>query len=458
MQSNSFYLQGSKEISLDDVLLARERRFEMQKKLLDGNSYTLLCFTLNIVGPYKVFPLVIKAFEEGLQLVKSSLNLHKIKIISHYEVRENTGYECFILVDEYPEKVKEVMIYFEEDNELGRLFDIDVLRHDGSKVSRTEMGYPSRRCLICDNEAYVCGRSRSHSVNELLNKEISIMNQYFEAQYADEIANMMTKALLYEVSTTPKPGLVDSNNSGSHKDMNLFTFIDSAMAILPFFKEFVLIGIHYTDDSLTKLFEQIRPIGMVAEKNMLKATNQINTHKGFIFSSGIICTALGYAYHNQMATDLPNICNICKEMVQLLEADFNLVTEDNIKYGIKGIRGEVINGFPAMQNIGMPTLKKYLKEGYSLNDAGAITLLYLIANLEDTNIISRSNYESMIKVQKDIENLLLSKTMNSNNLKEQLTALDDTFIQRNISPGGSADLLALCYFFLLYEGYPILHI
>jgi len=64
----------------------------------------------------------------------------------------------------------------------------------------------------------------------------------------------------------------------------------------------------------------------------------------------------------------------------------------------------------------------------------------------------------MIKVQKDIENLLLSKTMNSNNLKEQLTALDDAFIQRNISPGGSADLLALCYFFLLYEEYPILHI
>lgn len=467
MKENSFYIEETRSISIEEMLSARERRSEIQKKLLTGNTYTLICFTLNIVGPHKVFPLVIKAFEEGLHLITSSCKIHNIEVVSNHEIKENTGFESFILVDEAPEIVKRFMIFIEEDNGLGRLFDIDVLRQDGSKVSRDEVGFSGRKCLLCNKEVFACSRSRTHTVEELLKKEIDIMNQYFEVQYADKIANLMIKSLLYEVSTTPKPGLVDCLNSGSHRDMNRFTFIDSAMALLPFFKEFVLVGLQYSDQPLTILFERIRPIGMRAEAYMLDATNHTNTHKGFIFSGGIFCAALGYAYKNNPVSSLAELCNLCKEMVKLLNEDFLSIKEDNIKthgeylyvkYGIKGIRGEAMNGFPALQTIGIPTLKHYLNLGYSLNDAGAITLLFLIASIEDTNIISRSNYEMMLQVQKEIKNLLESTNLTVDNLNTLLATLDETFIERNISPGGCADLLALCYFFVLFEDYPITHI
>lgn len=82
-------------------------------------------------------------------------------------IKEKTGYEAFYSVDANPDFIKELMVSLEDQDRIGRLFDIDVLRPDGSKVSREDMGSAPRTCLLCGQPAHVCSRSRRHSVAEL---------------------------------------------------------------------------------------------------------------------------------------------------------------------------------------------------------------------------------------------------------------------------------------------------
>lgn len=155
------------EVSLQEMLTARERRFMLQTQLLQQYKKSLISFTLNIPGPIKILSGVPKAFEEGCQRIETSLNSHRF-FIQHTEIiKEKTGYEAFYNVDADPDFIKELMVSLEDQDRTGRLFDIDVLRSDGTKVSREDMGAAPRTCLLCSEPAHVCSRSRRHSVAEL---------------------------------------------------------------------------------------------------------------------------------------------------------------------------------------------------------------------------------------------------------------------------------------------------
>ena len=106
----------------------------------------------------------------------------------------------------------------------------------------------------------------------------------------------MQKALFYEVNTSLKPGLVDRLHNGSHKDMRLSTFINSAYSLTDYFCQCAKEGLSCdcSKKELPLLFQKLRGIGKQAEKNMLFATQGINTHKGIVFSGGILCAAIGY--------------------------------------------------------------------------------------------------------------------------------------------------------------------
>lgn len=155
------------EVSLQEMLAARERRCYLQTQLLHQYKKSLISFTLNIPGPVKVLPGVPEAFASGCQRIETLLK-DRLVLIQHMEtIKEKTGYEAFYSVDANPDFIKELMVSLEDQDRLGRLFDIDVLRPDGSKVSREDMGSAPRTCLLCGQPAHVCSRSRRHSVEEL---------------------------------------------------------------------------------------------------------------------------------------------------------------------------------------------------------------------------------------------------------------------------------------------------
>ena len=92
---------------------------------------------------------------------------------------------------------------------------------------------------------------------------------------------------------TPKPGLIDLLNSGSHRDMDMYSFLASAASLYPYFAECVKIGRETADRPAPETFAALRCPGKLAEAGMLRATGGVNTHKGAIFTLGVICGALG---------------------------------------------------------------------------------------------------------------------------------------------------------------------
>lgn len=155
------------EVSLQEMLAARERRSWLQTRLLQQYKKSLISFTLNIPGPVKVLHGVPDAFCKGCQRIEALLK-ERLVLIQHMEtIKEKTGYEAFYSVDANPDFIKELMVSLEDEDRLGRLFDIDVIRQDGTKVSREDLGKAPRTCLLCSQPAHACSRSRRHSVAEL---------------------------------------------------------------------------------------------------------------------------------------------------------------------------------------------------------------------------------------------------------------------------------------------------
>lgn len=459
---------SGKDVSMAKILDARENRVQIQQEMLQKSPSCLLSFTLNIPGSVKVFPYTKWTYEVGISIISKGISLLNGVIIEQKEVKKDTGWEAFFALNLHPEDMKSYLLEQEEQHPLGRLFDFDILRADGSKLSRQELGFLERTCLLCGNPAFLCGRSRTHSAQELLAKEIEIMENFFVFRLSNHIGLLMQKALFYEVNTSLKPGLVDRLHNGSHKDMCLSTFINSAYSITDYFCQCVKEGLSCdcSKKELPLLFQKLRGIGKQAEKTMLFATHGINTHKGIIFSGGILCAAVGY-YISTNSKDissenfLSSLSEICRCMLPELLSDYLTLTPDTaktngeklyLKYKITGIRGESKEGFPHLFNVGFPLFQAVLKKGFPLWQAGLITLLHYIACTEDTNLIIRSDYQLACKIQKDLQQFLAHATY-----EEQLSILpklDAFFVSRNISPGGSADMLALTYFLYFIQNIP----
>lgn len=459
---------SGKDVSMAKILDARENRVQIQQEMLQKSPSCLLSFTLNIPGPVKVFPYTKWTYEVGISIILKGISLLNGVIIEQKEVKKDTGWEAFFALNLHPEDMKSYLLEQEEQHPLGRLFDFDILRADGSKLSRQELGFLERTCLLCGNPAFLCGRSRTHSAQELLTKEIEIMENFFVFRLSNHIGLLMQKALFYEVNTSLKPGLVDRLHNGSHKDMRLSTFINSAYSLTDYFCQCVKEGLSCdcSKKELPLLFQKLRGIGKQAEKNMLFATQGINTHKGIVFSGGILCAAIGY-YISTNSKDISSenfllsLPEICRCMLPELLSDYLTLTPDTtktngeklyLKYKITGIRGEAKEGFPLLFNVGFPLFQAVLKKGFSLWQAGLITLLHYIACTEDTNLIIRSDYQLACKIQKDLQQFLAHATYEKQ--LSILPKLDAFFVSRNISPGGSADMLALTYFLYFIQNIP----
>ena len=442
------------EITIEQILEARERRVDRQKALLEQYKLPLVCFTMNIAGPEKCNELVRWGFELGNHWLLAQLS--DLRVLHKELYVEPTGCEGYYVVDITPEELKYRAVMVEDHAPVARLFDMDVLDCDGNKLERTALGFPGRKCLLCDNPAHACGRSRAHTVAQLQAETKRLLQEAINQEDCHRIGQIAQKSLLYEVCTTPKPGLVDCNNSGSHKDMDIFTFMASSAALGDYFRECAKIGIETRHLDTEKILPRLRFPGKLAEQAMYQATNGVNTHKGCIFSLGILCAAAGRLVATERNPQ--NILYVCKQIAKGITGELankaNTVGEKlYAQHGITGVRGQAEAGFPAVLQVGLPTLQKGLKQGLSLNDAGCATLLALLTATVDTNLIHRSGLPQQQAISAQIAELLEKDIFPA---KEILEVLDRQFIETNLSPGGSADLLALTYFlhFLLIDKNP----
>ncbi|MDO5022895.1 MAG: citrate lyase holo-[acyl-carrier protein] synthase [Eubacteriales bacterium] len=442
-----------KKVNTQDMAVCREMRAGRQIELLQKYGGSLISFTMNIPGEVKQNTLIYKGFKLAKRSILERLNYLKIPILFLQEINEFTGNELYISVYEDAINVKKALCALEEADAFGRLLDIDVLRQDFSKVSRRELDLPERNCIICGLPVSSCAPQRKHCAELLYKKTQDIIYTTLVEDIANGVSVIAQKALLMEALTSPKPGLVDRYNSGAHKDMDLNTFCISANALMPYLKKCAEEGIKC--ESPQNLMPILRNLGLLAEQQMYKATNGVNTHKGAIYGLGILCAAAGFLLFNEDKFNSDKLfeisSQIAKDEVKSIE---NLKgetahtggVEQYKKLGLLGARGEAKEGFPSVGNIALPTLKARLKKGESFNSAGVYTLIALMANVFDSNVIRRVGIKRQEELKKEAQSLI-EKGFNM----QDIIAFDNRLIEENISPGGCADLLSFTYFVYMLE-------
>lgn len=459
------------EISVDlmQMMNAREMRFYRQQDLLSKYQKPLLCFTMNIAGPIKQNTLIRKGFDLGIHAFKKQLLRVGGNILFETVIHDITGNEAYYVIDLDPYFLKSICCEIEDADSLGRLYDMDILYPDSKtessikKIDRQDLGLSERACIICGKSGKTCASRRIHPISEIQKKTTEILSNHILEYDQKKIAEFATRALLYEVSATPKPGLVDRRNSGSHKDMDFYSFINSSVSLLPYFKKCAAIGQRSILEgwSSRECFNQLRLPGKQAENNMLACTNGVNTHKGAIFTMGILAAASSrYLLKNtsqNLDINTDDILQECKEMTKgLICEDFKNITAENattvgqklyVTYEITGIRGQMEEGLPAVSKQGLPLLKSLLAKGKSIDQASTITLLSILGCADDTNMIHRGNREIQLQESRRATDLSQKlATFPSDQMDSFLKSMDDEYISRNLSPGGSADLLAACWF------------
>ena len=445
-------------VDLLTVLDNREWRSRLQDKLKVTNyDKIVISAKLNIPGPIKNNDILQKIFMDGWQTFVAGLECN-----SQYEMlfaERVTGPEAFITVDGNLAAVKKTAILFEETYVLGRLFDIDVMANGQAdyQLSREDLGFGPRLCLICGKPAKVCAKEQNHTLDE----GYEVINQMyqgatskeliFEKESQETVVNNALKGLLYEVSLNPKPGLVDPVSMGSHTDMNMFMFIDSSLSLKSYLDKAFKLGRNFEGSDLKLLFNALRAEGVLAEQTMFNATNNVNTHKGAIFSLGIWVTAIAYSTKDGSAT-MTEVRRVIQRMVEgLIEKDLasNRVAttagEQQFQtYQLTGIRGEAVNGFPGVAEVAVPFLQTTFG---TMTQRLLDTLMKIAATLEDSTLIKRAKTPDVLAEMKEWTSIYfkLGGSHTEQGMK-YLYDLDRLFIERNLSIGGSADTLILTIF------------
>lgn len=266
------------------------------------------------------------------------------------------------------------------------------------------------------------------------------------------IAHLATQALQAELDTTPKPGLVDKDNNGAHRDMDYALMQRSIDTLHPYFVKLALLG---CADALPT-HTSIRDIGIEAEKAMLSATNGVNTHKGALFSMGLAVVAAAHeerkiaANEEQILKERNGGEDVLVSLQTTIKALAASFPDTNGTHGSKAkllskgttaIKGALDNAREGYEMLFAEWLPFYIErrkehDAYTLHK----TLLRIMCDLDDTNVIYRTDLATAEEVKQEARALL-------NSFEEAvLKDMDRHYTTRNISPGGAADMLSLTIF------------
>ena len=246
------------------------------------------------------------------------------------------------------------------------------------------------------------------------------------------IAHLATRALQAELDTTPKPGLVDKRDNGAHRDMDHALMLRSIRALHPYFIRLAQLGC----SSPQPPHDDIVRIGIEAERAMFEATGGVNTYKGALFSMGLAVIAAGGAAlcHNT---------NAMSSSIAALASRFPITkgthgSEAKTRACLKGALDNARDGYRMLFEAWLPFYETCVESAdpYALHK----TLLRIMCDLDDTNIVYRTSLATMLQVKEESKQLLQSFSIMG------LETMNSKFMRCNISPGGSADMLSLVVF------------
>lgn len=462
---------ASLPVTVEEMGQRREARAARQAELIKEHGLPVVSFTMNIAGPVKYSPAIETCFNVGLEELTRGLMRFNAKLVHEEYHIAHTGCEALLVFKGVNARLlKAVAVKTEEATAFARLFDIDVI----DKAGKLERPHP-RKCLICGKNAAECARNRTHSVEELTHATASLLREAI----AYSASTAAYGALIDEVMTTPKPGLVDGVNNGANTDMDTPLFEKSAGALAPYFYSMAYLaadtsapesghGEGCAEDDKTNcadcpshescrlehgasLMTKLTILGVDAEAAMKKATGGVNTHKGAIFCLGLIASA--YARLTSLGKERKPL-DIIEETKRLAAQRPDPGRGTNGYFARQEHMGEVPEnkpfgadaearaGFPAAVNAYRRILG-YRLMGFDDNSCFALALIGVMAELYDTNAYKRAGSEGAEFVRRrasEIMEMPLSKRL------PEAAVFDRELIERNVNCGGAADMLAAAIF------------
>lgn len=268
----------------------------------------------------------------------------------------------------------------------------------------------------------------------------------FGPGHAGSTAKAATLALYDELSLYPKPGLVSFRDTGSHTDMDASVFFRSLSCLRHYFRSVTLAG------SRGAAFAELEALGIAAEQRMLMRTHGVNTHRGAIFTLGLLCAAAGGLHADARPR---GALRLREELVARWSSDLLARQQKKRKsngqqavqaFGLRGIEQEAALGFPTLFEVTAPALRHALDAGLSRQAAQLQALFQTLAVLDDTNLAHRGGLGGLRWAQTQARLFLNRGGMHQGDAIAQAEAIHHAFVQRRLSPGGCADLLsAACW-------------
>ncbi|HEX4377429.1 MAG TPA: triphosphoribosyl-dephospho-CoA synthase MdcB [Steroidobacteraceae bacterium] len=268
------------------------------------------------------------------------------------------------------------------------------------------------------------------------------------------VGELATRALLREIETWPKPGLVSLIDSGSHRDMDAALLARSAQVLRPYFISLARAGTRCAP------FATLQRIGRAAERAMLDATGGINTHRGAIFGLGLLCAAAGLS-SAQTAGGIGQRTRASLGQLARRQWGTAIATRPtpdragNVshgaivqrRHGVGGARAEAAGGFATLYRVALPALRqaRRLAPG-DANAARVHCCLALMAQLDDTNILFRGGSEGLALTRTLAQAFIAHGGVGAPDWQARALHVHRALTRRALSPGGCADLLAMTLF------------
>lgn len=319
-----------------------------------------------------------------------------------------------------------------ENHELLKSCDIEIILWNGDSFSRREFLNSSKDIMIKNTKEVF-----------LVDKNILRKTDRNDREaLAGKISYEACSALSEELETYPKPGLVSYFDRGSHQDMDATHFMKSISALKSYFRKTALAGMN--ESSMGNL----RIIGVTAEREMLEATGNINTHRGAIFTLGLLAAAAGYKLRNGRPDTLGEIVKKLwgKEIMEPVhEEAVSHGRSVQERYGFRGAKEEAALGFPNIYNCGLDLFKVAL-EKHDRNTAKLLSFFAMLENVNDTTLLYRGGLKGLEFAKNAAAKINNAHKAGSDPWKKEALKLHRDFIRRRLSPGGVADLLSAVIF------------
>ena len=392
------------------VLDAREKRELFIKDFFKKNKGSLISIRANYPGSDKINPYTSYVSFVFLKLLKSE---GWIEISKEFEAE---GLIFMLHKNQISSEVKKRAVEIEEEHFLGRLSDIDVYGE-----SRKEHRKDARKCFLCEKNAVFCVRSEAHSPKEVAGFFKKTVERYIFSKPYERIAEF---SMISELTRSISFGTVNFRTDGCHRDMSCESFCNSVSLLSPMFDEL--------SESLN--YDEVKHLGLKMEAVMKKEIG-VNTHQGLIFHLLLIFFALFRAKSKEQFRK--NIILLGERAVE----DFKKENADYFENKIFGARKSAKSGYAIVFEKTLPMF---------FDDLSVDKIFIALAcETEDTNIFRRGGIEVLEKFR-----TLVSEIRDGGDL-EKAEAFS---VEKNISAGGSADLLAVttaCFLICKMKGWEV---